>query len=144
MAGTWLSAGGLPEAWRCWGAAPAAGSRAGRPGQLLESRLKYPVSLRQSGWVVVLVEALGAEDALPVYEGIGLPTAAAWGRGAVGGTPGGAEGLVVGRCAGSGALWGAPWGVRVPAPGVGRAVLLLSVVLRPAAPSPGRAPAGEV
>lgn len=38
--------------------------------------------------MVVLVETLGAEDALPVYEGIGLPTAAAWGMGAVGGPQG--------------------------------------------------------
>lgn len=102
------------------------------------------MSLRQSGWVVVLVEALGAEDALPVYEGIGLPTAAAWGMGAVGGPPGGAGDLAVGCCAGSGAPWGALWGVRVPAPGVGCAVPVLSVVLRLVAPSPGRAPAGEV
>lgn len=80
--------GGCPRHGDAGGAAPAAGGRAGRPGQLLDSRLKYPVSLRQSGWVVVLVEELGAEDALPVYEGIGLPTAAAWGRGAVGGPQG--------------------------------------------------------
>lgn len=69
--------------------------------------------------------------------------AAAWGTGAVEGPQGGAGGLATGCRAGS----GAPWGVRVSVSGVGRTVPAepaLSAVLRPAAPSPRRAPAGEV